>query len=86
METAHTIAALLDQGRKFNLIYIRMLDPSRLHERYTFNGVEMNSAQWIIGHLAWAEVSMVLGLCGGQIPKLPWLEQFAAGQAAPDQL
>jgi len=80
MEIAATIAEMLDQSRKFNRFYISQLDPDRVHERYTLEGKLLNSAYWIVGHLVWAEVSLVLIQEGKQDLDLPWLKEFQIGK------
>lgn len=80
MQKSHVIAEMLDQSRKFNRFYISKLDPERVHERYEMDGVQMNSAYWIIGHLGWAELGVVVETCGGPALDIPWIEDFRIGK------
>lgn len=52
---SQTAAEMLDQSRKFTLFYLSQLDAERIYERHTFDGAPINSAHFIMGHLAWAE-------------------------------
>lgn len=80
MEKSQVIAEMLDQSRKFNRFYISKLSLEHIHDRYELNGVQMNSAYWIVGHLAWGEAGILQESCNG--PKLfrPWMKHFSIGQ------
>jgi len=52
---AQTIAEMLDQSRNFTRFYLSQIDPERIHERHTFDGIPGNSAHFLMGHLAWSE-------------------------------
>ena len=77
MQISHTIAEMLDYSYKFNLYYLNLLDKSRLHEPLTVNGVEGNSAYWLVGHLAWAEADLVQEILGEKALPIPWIRHFA---------
>lgn len=76
MQTSHIIAEMLDQSRKFNRYYMSLLDPARIHESYQLEGMAVNSALWIVGHLVWAEIGIVNETNDGQIDQPDWLEPF----------
>ena len=76
---AQTIAEMLDQCRKFNRYYISLLDYARLHESYTFDNLQMNTAYFIVGHLAWTEWGIITQSLDGPEFPAPAIEKFHIG-------
>lgn len=53
-------------------------------KRFDVNGKKLNSVYWMIGHMAWAENSLVLRSTGGPNPEIPWLKHFGIGKPADE--
>lgn len=70
---------MMDQSRKFNRYYISLLDQARLHETYTFDSEEMNSAYFIVGHLAWTEWAILTQSLKSPAFEAPLLKKFHIG-------
>lgn len=81
---AKTIAEMLDQGRKFNRYYISLLDPARIHESYTFEGMQMNPAYFIVAHLGWTEWSFLVEQFKVPDFEAPFLAHFGKGSSKAD--
>lgn len=62
---------------KFYLRYLKDVDKTK---SFSYDNVEFNSVYWVVGHIAWAENSLLLSGTGGKRVKLPWLKPFGIGK------
>lgn len=84
MTEAHVLAATLDRTRDLTRFYMGKLKGLDMHRRFTVNGVELNSAYWIVAHLTSSENWLVLRGTGGPFQKYSWAKLFNLGSQAPD--
>ena len=77
---AQTIADILTNTNQLARFFISKLDVDRIEERFEVNGAQMNSAYWVIAHLAWAEKYLGLEAVGaGKQEDLVWLDHYGIG-------
>jgi hypothetical protein len=50
-----------------------------MFHRFIVNGNTINSAYWLVAHLAWAENMLLLKGLNGPALSIPWLEKFGFG-------
>lgn len=80
---AEFLARMMDHARKATLAYFKPLEHTDLHETPEFQGVRLNSAFWIIAHLAVSQNGMLLFSTGGPGIKASWAKQFVMGSVPP---
>lgn len=82
-----TLAAMMDRARQWTLFYFQALKDQDLHRRFVCEGTELNSAFWIIAHLATTENGLLLAATGGPFEKYPWAKHYTLRGAGlpPDQ-
>lgn len=72
------IADMLESTRQLNKYFIKKLDTDKLTQVYNVDGVELNSAYWVLAHTMWAEHYLTIKALGGPAtpPELAWLEHY----------
>ncbi len=89
---AHLLATLMDRTREYTMYYLGRLmaadaDGSRslIHKRFTCEGTTLNSAFWLVAHLATSENGLLLRSTGGPVIKFSWAKHYTLGaHGAPD--
>jgi hypothetical protein len=83
MQQAHLLADLMDHAHAFTLHHVERLKGQDLHHRFEVNGKPLNSAFWIVAHLAVSQNWLILRGTGGNFQKFPWAKQYTLGAAHP---
>lgn len=73
------LAHMLDRTRQYTLFYFDKLKDKDLHRRFVCEGKELNSAFWIMAHLATSENGLILMATGGPFEKFSWAKHFTVG-------
>lgn len=81
-----TLRNMVDATRQLAHFALKKLEGKEadLQKRFEVNGKTLNSAYWLVAHMAWAENSLVLRSTGGPNPEVPWLKHFAIGKSADE--
>lgn len=81
---ANALADTFESVRTLARWYIsKMKDADMFHE-FEVSGQRLNSAYWLVAHLAWAENFLLLQALGGKALDIPYLEQFKIGAKMPE--
>lgn len=56
--------------------FLKAADPFKVWE---VNGQKLNSLAWLIGHLCWAEDTLILKATGGERFECSWLKHYVIG-------
>ena len=75
------LAHMMDRTREYTLFYFNKLKDQDLHRRFVCEGKELNSAFWIMAHLATSENGLLLMATGGAFEKFSWAKHFTVGSA-----
>ena len=78
---AQVLAHMMDRSREYTLSYFNKLKDQDLHKRFVCEGKELNSAFWLIAHLATSENGLLLRSTGGEFIKFSWAKHFTLGGA-----
>jgi len=81
---AQILAEAFESVRNLTKFYLQNLDDKDIHEQYELNGVKMNSAYWIAGHLVWTEHFLIIQGIGNKSIEIPWLDEFGFGSNPND--
>ncbi len=81
MNQATLLADTLDFTRNLNKWYLSLLKETDMKQRFEVNGIQLNSAIWIVAHLTWAENFLVLQSTGGEADTTEWLTHFQLGSS-----
>lgn len=86
MTNSELLAIAVDDARKYSLFYGKKLINANadLGKVFESEGVKLNSALFIFGHLAVTENFLCLSCTGGEIVRFPWAKTFALGAPMPD--
>ena len=74
---AHT----MDRARQYTLLYFDKLKDQDLHHKFVCEGKELNSAYWLIAHIAVTQNGLLLMATGGPFEKFSWAKHFGRGGA-----
>lgn len=80
-----TLIDTYEMARRLSMFYISKLEGLDLNKQYEVNGVKLNTAYWIVAHLAWTEHFLIIEGIGGQSLGIEWLNDFGFG-SSPDDL
>ncbi|MFM7079972.1 MAG: DinB family protein [Bacteroidota bacterium] len=81
---SQTIASILDETRKLTwTVFDQVHQKADIHRRFVTEGVELNSAYWIMAHLAVTQNYLVLRTTGGEAVRFPWAKMFGMGVPHP---
>lgn len=82
---SQVIASILDDTRKLTWnIFQQIQQGADMHRRFVADGVELNSAYWIMAHLAVTQNYLVLRSTGGEAVRFPWAKMFGMGVPHPN--
>ena len=73
------LADTLDFTRNITRFYLSKLKGVDMHQRFEVNGIQLNSAYWVLCHLVWAENKLVLQSTGGPEIGHEWQQYFSFG-------
>lgn len=83
MNDARLLADLMDHAHAMTMQQAERLQQRDLHQRFVVNGIELNSAFWILAHLAVSENWLILRGTNGPFQKFSWAKQFTLGATPP---
>ncbi|HQW06725.1 MAG: DinB family protein [Flavobacteriales bacterium] len=75
------LAHMMDRTREYTLFYFDKLKDQDLHRRFVCDGKELNSAFWVMAHLATSENGLLLMATGGPFQKFSWAKHFTVGSS-----
>ncbi len=78
---AQVYAHTMDRARQYTLLYFDKLKDQDLHRRFVCEGKELNSAYWLIAHIAVTQNGLLLMATGGPFEKFSWAKHFGRGGA-----
>ncbi len=76
---AQVYAHTMDRARQYTLLYFDKLKDQDLHRKFVCEGKELNSAYWLIAHIAVTQNGLLLMACGGPFEKFSWAKHFGRG-------
>jgi hypothetical protein len=77
------LSDVMDKTRQLTAYYMNFLKQTDLHKVFEIEGKRLNSAFWIMAHLAVTENFLLLRSTGGDHVKIPWARQFGLGSVPP---
>lgn len=78
------LADTMDFTRQLSLSYFKRLKEVDIHRNFEMGGIKLNSAFWVMAHLAVTENYLLLHATGGEIIRFSWAKLFGIGSAIPD--
>jgi len=78
---AQVLAHVVDRTRQYTLQYFDLLRDSDLHRQFVCEGKTLNSAYWLLAHLATTENGLLLRCTGGPFEKFSWAKHYTVGGA-----
>lgn len=79
MSTATILLDTFNETRSLSHHYFKKLKDTDLNKCFEANGVPLNSAKWIMAHLAWAEHMLIIEALGGEKMHVEWFGKVAFG-------
>lgn len=76
---AEVLAHMMDRTRQYTLQYFDRMKGFDLHRRFVCEGKQLNSAFWIIAHLATTENGLLLAATKGPFQKFSWAKHYTVG-------
>ena len=76
---AQVLAHVMDRTRQYTHFYFDRLKDQDLHRKFVCEGKELNSAFWLLAHLATTENGLLLHATGGPFTKFSWAKFFTIG-------
>lgn len=76
---AQVLAHTMDRTRQYTRFYLDKLKDQDLHRRFVCEGKELNSAYWLIAHIAVTQNGLLLMATGGPFEKFSWAKHFGRG-------
>lgn len=80
---AQTLCQAFEMSRNLSMSFFKLLEGKDLQKEFECEGKKLNSAYWIMGHLAVTENYLLLKMCGGEIERFAWARPFGLGGAMP---
>ncbi len=65
--------------RSLTKFFIGNLGNIDIHKSFELNGIGMNTAHWIVSHLAWSENMLILNSVGNTDAEISWLNEYEFG-------
>lgn len=69
----------LNAARVLTKMYLSKLKGVDMTQTFQCGDVSLNSAYWVVGHIAWAENMLLLRGTGAKRFRFPWLKAFEIG-------
>lgn len=79
-----TLVSAFEMVRNLSDFYISKLEGVDIKKQFEINGVKMNSAYWLVAHLAWTEHFLIIEGIGGDSLGIEWLNDYAFGSSPGD--
>lgn len=80
---AQALADTMDFSRQLSLYYFHKLKDTDLHKTFECEGKKLNSAFWVMAHLAVTENYLLLYATGGEMIRFSWARLFGLGSTIP---
>lgn len=84
MTQAKLLAETFTATRAITLGMMKSIDEVDQRKVFEVDGIQLNSALWIVCHLAWAQNFLQSKVLKGPNPEIPWLKEFAFGKKPED--
>ncbi|MDB5228366.1 MAG: hypothetical protein JWN78_2559 [Bacteroidota bacterium] len=84
MSTATILLDTFNETRSLSHHYFNKLKDTDINKTFDANGVPLNSAKWIMAHLAWGEHFLILEAMGGEKIPVEWFSKVAFGSPMTD--
>lgn len=78
---AAVLAHMVDRTRQYTLFYFNLIKDQDLHRRFVCEGTPLNTAYWLIAHLATTQNALLLRCTGGPFQKFSWAKHYSIGGA-----
>ncbi len=78
---AEILAHTMDRARQYSRYYLSLLKDQDPHRRFICEGKPLNTAFWLVAHLATSENGLLLRGTGGPFEKFSWAKHFTLGSA-----
>ncbi len=85
MTQAQTLVESIKYTRNMTLGYWKLLKEKDIYKEFEINGTKLNSAYWIMGHLAVTQNYMLLRSTGAEHVKITWARAFGLGGSMPEE-
>src|SRR4051812_21307446 len=79
MNTASVLCQAFNETRSLTLYYFHKLKDTDIDQTFVVNGIELNSAKWLLAHVVWAENFLILEALGGNKQSVEWLNKVSYG-------
>lgn len=74
-----TLIDTYQMARNLSNFYLSKLEGLDVMKLYSFDNVKLNTAYWIVAHLAWTEHFLIIEGIGGESMGIEWLNDFGFG-------
>ncbi|HEX5002867.1 MAG TPA: DinB family protein [Bacteroidia bacterium] len=78
------LADIVDKTRVLTKYFIGKLHHINLHETFSSGPYSLNSAFWIIAHIAVTQNGLLLRCTGGDAMRISWAKKFNMGSTVPE--
>jgi len=78
---AQVLAYTMEKTREYTRFYLDKLKDQDLHRRFVCEGRELNTAYWLVAHIAVTQNGLLLMASGGPFEKFSWAKHFGRGGA-----
>ncbi len=78
---AQVLAHMMDRTRQYTLQYFNVLKDQDLHHQFVCEGKTLNTAYWLMAHLATTQNGLLLRCTGGPFEKFSWAKHYTVGGA-----
>lgn len=78
---AQVLSHVMDRTREWTRYYLSALKGQDPHRRFVCEGKELNTAFWLVAHLATTENGLLLAATGGPFEKFWWAKHFTLAAA-----
>src|SRR5687767_12163158 len=79
MTEAQTLMYAFNETRALSMMYFNKQKDTDVHHVFEADGKPLNSAAWIMAHLAWGENFLILQAMGGPALNVDWFSKVAFG-------
>ncbi len=78
---AQVLAHMMDRTRQYTMQYFNVLKDQDLDRVFTCDDKALNTAYWLIAHLATSENGLLLRCTGGPSERFSWAKHYTLGAA-----
>lgn len=76
---AQVLAQVVDRTRQYTRFYAGLLKGQDMHRVFHCEGQPLNTAYWLVAHLATSQNGLLLRATGGPFEKFSWAKHFTLG-------